>query len=136
MAAPRVWNDPTPLRVLGMGTALPGTPLGTGELLDRIESQFGLDLRACGTAIASKLGIETRHVCRLFDRPIEGPRPGQRNPDLAVQAVRGALAEAGLAAGDLAYVIGHTATPATALPANVAQVAAGLGYHGPFAEFR
>lgn len=136
VAAPQVWTDPTPLRVLGMGTALPGPPVGTGALLNLVESRFGVDVRARGGAIARKLGIEARHICRPFDQPIEGPRPGQRNPELAAQAVRGALAEAGLAAGDLAYIIGHTATPATALPANVAQVAAGLGYHGPFAEFR
>jgi len=136
MAGPRVWSDPTPLRVLGMGTALPGPSVGTRALLDLVESRFGVDVRARGVAIARKLGIEARHICRPFDHPVESPRPGQRNPELAAQAVQGALREAGLVAGDLAYLIGHTATPATALPANVAQVAAGLGYHGPFAEFR
>ena len=134
--APVVWTDPTPLRVLGMGAALPGPPVATGELLDLIQNRFGVDVRGRGTAIARKLGIETRHICRPFDHPVEGPRPGQRNPELAAHAIRGALAEAGLTPGHLAYLIGHTATPATPLPSNVAQVAAGLGYHGPYAEFR
>jgi 3-oxoacyl-[acyl-carrier-protein] synthase-3 len=134
--APRVWTDPTPVRVLGMGTALPGLPVETDALLEMVDAPFGLYLRGRGDAVARKLGIRTRHICRSFDHPVEGPRLGQRNPDLAAQAVRGALAEAGLAPGNLAYLIGHTATPATALPANVAQVAAGLDYHGPFAEFR
>ena len=133
---PQVWTDPTPLRVLGMGTALPGVPIGTDELLDLVEARFDLSLRGCGVTIARKLGIQFRHVCRPFDHPLEGTRPGQRNPELAAQAVRDALEEAGLAASDLGCLIGHTATPANALPANVARVAAELGYHGPFAEFR
>ena len=135
-AAPQVWTDPAPMRVLGMGAALPGLPVETGALLNLMDTRFGLDLRTRGLAVARKLGVETRHVCRPFDRLIEGPRPGQRNPELATQAVLGALDEARLAPGDLSYLIGHTATPAIALPANVAQVAAGLDYHGPFAEFR
>ena len=134
--ASQVWTDPAPVRVLGMGTALPGPPVETGALLNLMATRFGLDLGTRGLAVARKLGVETRHICRPFDRPVEGPRPGQRNPELAAQAVRGALDEARLAPGDLSYLIGHTATPATALPANVAQVAAGLKYHGPFAEFR
>lgn len=119
-----------------MGTALPGPPVATGALLELVEARFGLNLGGRSVAVARKLGIQSRHICRPFDHPVEGPRPGQHNPELAAQAVQGALAEAGIALGDLAYLIGHTATPATALPANVAQVAAGLGYHGPFAEFR
>ncbi len=134
--APPVWTDPAPLRVLGMGTALPGLPVETGALLSLVATRFGLDLRTRGLAVARKLGVETRHVCRPFDHPVEGPRPGQRNPELAARAVRGALDEARLTPRDLSYLIGHTATPAIALPANVAQVAAGLDYHGPFAEFR
>jgi 3-oxoacyl-[acyl-carrier-protein] synthase-3 len=136
MATSQVWTDPTPLRVLGMGTALPGPPVGTGALLDLVECRFGGNVRARGSAIARKLGIEARHICRPFDHPVESPRPGQRNPELAAQAVRAALLEAELEGGDLSYLIGHTGTPATALPANVAQVAVELGYHGPFAEFR
>ena len=135
-AAPPMWTDPAPVRVLGMGTALPGPPVETAALLSLMDTRFGLDLRTRGFAAARRLGVEARHICRPFNHPVEGPRPGQRNPELAAQAVRGALDEAGLAPGDLSYLIGHTATPAAALPANVAQVAAGLDYHGPFAEFR
>lgn len=134
--APPVWTHPAAVRVLGMGTALPGGPVDTEALLELMQSRFGLDLGRRGAAVARKLGIRTRHLCRPFDQAVEGPRPGHRNPELAAQAVAGALQEAGLAPANLAYLIGHTATPATVLPANVAQVAAILGFCGPFAEFR
>ena len=43
-AAPQVWTDPVSLRVLGMGTALPGPPVETGALLNLMNTRFGLDL--------------------------------------------------------------------------------------------
>ena len=136
MTAAPVWTDPTPLHVLGMGSALPGPALATGALLDRVEQRFGLAIHRRGLAVARRLGILTRHVCRPFEAALEPPRPGQGNPDLAAAALRSALAQAGLQVTDLSYLIAHTASPATALPGNVAQVAALLGYRGPFAEFR
>jgi 3-oxoacyl-[acyl-carrier-protein] synthase-3 len=50
--------------------------------------------------------------------------------------VQSALGEARLAAHDLSYLIGHTATPARLMPPNIGQVAEVLDYGGPFAEFR
>lgn len=88
-AAPPVWTDPAPVRVLGMGTALPGPPVETRALLSLMDTRFGLDLRTCGFAAARKLGVEARHICRPFDHLVEGPRPGQRNPELAAQAAGG-----------------------------------------------
>jgi hypothetical protein len=35
---PRFWRDPRTLKVLGMGTALPGPPVSTAELFARVES--------------------------------------------------------------------------------------------------
>ena len=67
---------------------------------------------------------------------LEIPRKGNRNPELAAAAVRGALSEAGLVAQDLSYLIGHTATPARLIPPNIGQVAGLLGFDGPFVEFR
>lgn len=136
MTAPRLWTDRGSLRVLGMGAALPGAPLATAALLGIVEERFGVDVIRRGTAVARRLGIRARHISRAFAEPLEAPRPGQRNPELAALAVRRALDEAGLLPGDLAYLVGHTATPAMALPANVAEVASLLGYDGPFAEFR
>jgi 3-oxoacyl-[acyl-carrier-protein] synthase-3 len=82
------------------------------------------------------LGIETRHVCRDFTARHEMPRPGQSNPDLAAAALCSALQEARLEASDLAYIIGHTATPARLVPSNTAFVADRVGFTGPYMELR
>jgi 3-oxoacyl-[acyl-carrier-protein] synthase-3 len=136
LASPAVWSDRTPLLVLGTGAALPGEAITTEDLLTTVDDRFGLSLRRRGMAIAHKLGIRTRHLCRDMAIRLEVPRPGHRNPELAARAVQGALLEAGLAAKDLAYLVGHTATPARLMPPNIGEVAELLGYDGPFVEFR
>jgi len=135
-ASPTIWQDRTPLLVLGTGAALPGEPISTEELLTAVDRRFGLSLRRPGLAIARKLGIRTRHLCRDMARRLETPRKGHRNPELAAAAVRGAISDAGLVAQDLSYLIGHTATPARLMPPNIGQVAELLDYGGPFVEFR
>src|SRR6201998_2353555 len=99
-----IWHDRTPLLVLGTGTALPGDPVETEELLTTVDRRFALSLRRPGLAIAQKLGIRSRHLCRDMARRLEAPRKGHRNPELAAASVRDALSEAGLAAGDLSYL--------------------------------
>jgi 3-oxoacyl-[acyl-carrier-protein] synthase-3 len=135
-ASPTIWQDRTPLLVLGTGAALPGEPIATEELLRVVDRRFGLSLRRPGLAIAHKLGIRTRHLCRDMASRLEVPRKGHRNPELAAGAVRGALSDAGLVVQDLSYLIGHTATPARLMPPNIGQVAELLDYGGPFVEFR
>src|SRR5262249_35541960 len=66
----------------------------------------------------------------------EAPRLMSGNADLAAAALRAALDQAGLAPNDLAYLIGHTATPDRPIPPNVARVAELLRYNGPFVEIR
>jgi 3-oxoacyl-[acyl-carrier-protein] synthase-3 len=134
--SPPFWSDPTPILVLGTGVALPGEPISSEELLTAVEGRFGLSLHRRGMAIAHKLGIRTRHLCRNMTTRLEAPRKGHRNPELAAIAVQRALGEAGLAVHDLSYLIGHTATPARLMPPNIGQVAEVLDYGGPFAEFR
>jgi 3-oxoacyl-[acyl-carrier-protein] synthase III len=134
--SPPFWSDPTPTLVRGTGVALPGEPISSEELLTAVEGRFGLSLHRRGMAIAHRLGIRTRHLCRNMRTRLEDPRKGHRNPELAAAALRGALAEAGLAVHDLSYLIGHTATPAHLMPPNIGQVAELLDYGGPFVEFR
>lgn len=135
-ALPSYWHDARALRVLGMGTALPGSALSTEALLEHVESRFGISVARRGRAFARKLGIHTRHICRDFDARHESPRPGDSNPELAARAVSHALADAGIEAADLGYLIGHTASPARLMPPNAAQVADQLGYAGPYVELR
>jgi 3-oxoacyl-[acyl-carrier-protein] synthase-3 len=125
-----------PLLVLGTDAALPGEAIATEELLTAVDRRFGLSLRRRGAAIAHKLGIRTRHLCRDMAVRLEAPRKGHRNPELAAAALRGALLQAGLVARDLSYLIGHTATPARLMPPNIGQVAELLDFDGPFVEFR
>jgi hypothetical protein len=61
-ASPAIWRDPTPLRVLGTGAALPGEPIMTEELLTAVDRRFALSLRRPGLAIAHKLG-SARATC-------------------------------------------------------------------------
>jgi len=135
-SSPGVWSDRTPLLVLGTGAVLPGEAIPTEDLLALVDHRFGLSLRRRGMAVAHKLGIHTRHLCRDMAIRLEAPRKGHRNPELAARAVQSALLEAGLMAKDLAYLVGHTATPARLMPPNIGEVAELLDYGGPFVEFR
>ena len=119
-----------------MGTALPGRPVTTSQLLKQIEDRFGVAVSRRGAALASRLKIATRHVCRDFETRREAPRPGNSNPDLAAIALRMALEEARLDVGELAYLIGHTTSPACLVPPNISLVADRVGFAGPYMELR
>jgi 3-oxoacyl-[acyl-carrier-protein] synthase-3 len=134
--APRCWSDRRALKVLGMGTALPGPPLATADLLALVEQRFGVAVARAGTAVARRLGIRTRHICRDLAARHEAPRPGHSNPDLAAAALRSALDQAGLGVDDLDYLIGHTTTPACLVPPGISLVADRLGFAGPYMELR
>ena len=56
-----------------------------------VDRRFALSLRRKGLAIAHKLGIHSRHLCRDMATRLEAPRKGHRNPELAAAAVRAAL---------------------------------------------
>jgi 3-oxoacyl-[acyl-carrier-protein] synthase III len=130
------WHDTRTLKVLGMGTALPGPPVRTADLLARVEKRFGVAVSSRGGRLASRLRIETRHISRDFEARREVPRRGHSNPDLAATALRAALNEAQLEVGDLAYLIGHTTSPACLVPPNIALVADRVGFTGPYMELR
>ena len=133
---PKFWHDRRRLKVLGMGTALPGPAVSTVELLTQIENRFAVEVLRRGTALANRLKIETRHICRDFETRHEAPRHGHTNPDLAATALRSALDAAQLKPNDLAYVIGHTITPSRLVPPNIAFVADRVGFVGPYMELR
>jgi len=134
--AHRSWQDARAVSLLGMGTALPGEPISTTQLLEHLHARFEVDVRRQGGLLAARLGIDSRHTCRDFALRHEGPRAGDSNAELAARALRAALNESGVRPNDLSYLIAHTTTPGRLLPANVAQVADLIGYRGPFAELR
>jgi 3-oxoacyl-[acyl-carrier-protein] synthase III len=126
---------PKTFRVLGSGAALPGPALSTDELLEKTKA-LGVTNARLGRALATRLGIQFRHISRDFHEAMESPRKGHGNPDLCAEALRGALAEALVPPNDLAYLLGHTTTPHTLLPPNISWAADILGYEGPYAELR
>jgi 3-oxoacyl-[acyl-carrier-protein] synthase-3 len=124
------------IAVLGTGAALPGEALDNASLIARVAALApALDTRALH-ALMRRLAIGRRHVSRPFRERAEAPSAGARNPQLAAQALRRALAQAQLEPQQLGYLIGHTATPAQPLPSNIALVADLLGYPGPHVELR
>ncbi len=135
-AAPIARIAPEALSILGTGIALPGPAVPTDALIERLEHGFGLHEGRLARGLARHLGVAKRHLVRDFAARREAPRPGHRNPELASEALSRALDRAGLTVSDLGYVLAHTATPARPLPANVSEIAAILGYRGPYAEFR
>lgn len=133
---PPVWSGTSELAVMGMAHALPGEPITTDELLAHVDKQFGLDVSRKGRVFADKLNIRERYLSRDLMHRLEKPRDGHRNPELAAQAVRSALDEAGVGVSQIGYLIGHTATPAQPIPSNISMVADLLGFGGPHVELR
>ncbi|WP_262695197.1 3-oxoacyl-ACP synthase III family protein [Kordiimonas aquimaris] len=130
------WQGSTDLTVLGTGACLPGQAISTEELLAHIDSTFDVDVAHRGRVYAKKLNIQQRFLSRDLLTQCEAPRVGHRNPELAADAVRAALADAGLNVDDLGYLIGHTATPAMPVPSNISFVADNLAFSGPHMELR
>lgn len=134
MSAP--WQSAARLGVLGTGAALPGEAIATPALIERISERFGFAAPKRALALAERMGIVSRHLVRDFVAAREEARAGDSNPELSARAVRAALDSAGAKVSDVAFLIGHTTSPASLLPGNIALVADVLGYGGPHVELR
>jgi 3-oxoacyl-[acyl-carrier-protein] synthase-3 len=124
------------LQVLGTGTALPGPPLTTEALLTGFAAHLSPRVAALARRLARRLAIDTRHLSRALQAPIEAVRPADSAPRLAARALIDALAVAKVGIDELGFLIGHTATPHTPLPSNTAWAADELAYSGPHVELR
>lgn len=136
MTPTQAWRSRGALAVLGTGLALPGRAVPTADLVAMLEDRFGFTAGREAKAIARRMGIATRHISRPFVARHESAMDGCSNADLAAKAVSLALTDAGLAIGEVGYLISHTATPLQPLPGNVAFVADLVGYAGPHVELR
>jgi len=99
---------------------------GVGHYLpDRIvpNAEFEAIVETTDEWIRSRSGIERRHFAA----------PGQMTSDLAARAARAALADAGLAAGDIDAIIVATSTPDLTFPSVATMVQAELGLTRGFA---
>ncbi len=121
----------TRLKLLGSGSALPGNPVDNDELLAALAAHCGAGKARLAGKYADRLGIRSRHVSRDLSRAKSGTRTGFDAPTLCRNAIVNALGNA-----DMSFLIGHTATPHSLLPPNIAWVADQLEYAGPYLELR
>ena len=99
---------------------------GTGHYLPArvvANAEFEATLDTSDEWIRSRSGIERRHFAA----------EGEATSDLALEAARAALADAGMAASDLDALIVATSTADFTFPAVATQVRARLGMQGGFA---
>ncbi|MQY11663.1 hypothetical protein SRB5_17820 [Streptomyces sp. RB5] len=99
----------------GIGTALPGPPVDNAALSAR--------LGVSAAWIDHFIGTRTRHFCRDLD----GGRIRMRLADLCARAAERALADAGVTADELTFLVLATATPDALMPTTAAEVADRLG---------
>ena len=98
--------------IVGSGRYLPGQPY-TNEDLARV-------MDTSDEWIRQRTGIQQRHFCP----------EGHGASDLAIEAARIALADAGKAPEELDYILFNTMTPDHVFPGSGPLVGAGLGCHG------
>jgi 3-oxoacyl-[acyl-carrier-protein] synthase-3 len=121
----------TRLKLLGSGSALPGDPVDNDELLTALAAHCGSGKARLARKYAERLGIRSRHVSRDLNKAKSGTRAGFDAPTLCKTAVVDALGDS-----DMSYLIGHTSSPHSLLPPNIAWVADELRYTGPYVELR
>lgn len=98
-----------PVRVTGLGAALPRTRMTNHDLAEHLETSDAW--------IVGRTGIRARRVAG----------PAESTTALATAAARAALADAGLTPAALDLVIVATATPDSPCPSTASRVAADLG---------
>ena len=96
-------------RVIGLGASLPDHIVTNSEIAKRVDTS--------DEWIRERTGIRERRIVR----------EGQKTSDLALEASRAALLDAGIDAGEIDMVICCTTTPDETFPATATQVQARLG---------
>jgi 3-oxoacyl-[acyl-carrier-protein] synthase-3 len=120
-------------KLLSSGSQLPGSAVTNAELFAHIEQHCGKKLAKKAARISRNFGINQRHLCRSN---LTGFTPPDHSaPQLCVDAIQNALLEAGRNLV-IDYLIGHTTTPETLVPPNIAWVADKLNHTAPYMELR
>jgi 3-oxoacyl-[acyl-carrier-protein] synthase-3 len=105
-------------RVAGTGSYLPGEPVGNDDLVAR-------GVETSDEWIVTRTGIRARHLAA----------DGQTASDLALEAARRAIDDAGLAANDIDLIIVATSTPDYIFPSTAAILQSRLGISNGGAAF-
>lgn len=119
------------LKLSGSGHSLPGHAVENDELLEALTRLCGNRPAKLARKIANRLGIKSRYVSRDLHSSLSGTREECDAPTLCRKALSQALGDS-----HLSYLIGHTTTPHTLLPPNIAWVAEQMEYTGPYLELR
>lgn len=125
---------PGKVSLLAASHQFPSQVLSNTQLISALESLSGKRYAKIAARIVPYLGIEQRHFSRSIRKAVSSPAPC--NSDLAEQTVRALVRQTQLTLDDIDFLIGHTTTPDTQLPPNIAWVAEKLRYPGPFMELR
>ncbi len=126
----------TKVKLLGSGIGMPGYPVSTAQLLRSLEQFCDRPSVRRARAIAHRLGIEHRHLSRDLSKPDAGLVAGMSAPELCRVALVAALQQSGRTIADVEYLVGHTTSPHTLLPPNIAWVAEEMDYQAPYMELR
>ena len=124
------------LKLLGTGRSLPGPPVSNDKLFKGLEKACNPRAVRRARSIAYRLGIKYRHISRDLEVSLSGTRETVQAPQLCRTALAGAMLESGLDMASVDYLIGHTSSPHTLLPPNIAWVVDELHYPGPYLELR
>ena len=124
------------VKLLGSGACLPGDPVSTADLLAALARHCDPAVVRRARAIAHRLGIEQRHLSRDLSRSEGCVLPGLDAPTLCRTALEAALGEADRPLEAVQYLVGHTTSPHTLLPPNIAWVADSMLFEGPYMELR
>ncbi|MCB9617172.1 MAG: hypothetical protein H6721_02570 [Sandaracinus sp.] len=115
--------------LLGAGAYLPGAAIDNADVLRRLPAFANADderLRFAAEGVRTSLGLQTRHWTHEPGTPLAHGTE-LTTVDLAVEAARRALADAGVEAASLPLVIATTSTPHRMTSTLSAAVAAALG---------
>ena len=122
------------IKLVSSSSFLPGELVSNQELFDVLGSHCGrLSVRKANL-IAKRLGIKSRHLCRKLDSA--KPVINTNAVTMASSALLAAAKAANLDLNTISYLIGHTTSPATLIPPNIAWVADELSFTNPYMELR
>ncbi|MEM7467788.1 MAG: 3-oxoacyl-[acyl-carrier-protein] synthase III C-terminal domain-containing protein [Pseudomonadota bacterium] len=126
-----------PVKLLALESVFPDEPVDTACLLDSLKKHCtdpALPRRA--RAVAHRLGIKKRHLSRDLNMPLGQVRDNCDAPSLCLEALRRSSTFAKRDLHDIEYLIGHTTSPHTLLPPNIAWVADRVNFQSPYMELR
>lgn len=126
-----------PVKLLSLENAFPKSPIGTDSLIEALGQHCNdPTLQRRARAIAHRLGIKERYLSRDISSARGRVLDDCDAPSLCHHAFTKALTSANRQIENVEYLIGHTTSPHTLLPPNIAWVADSANYAAPYMELR